>query len=282
MTEPPEWPPVARALAINPAPREAGLADVDGMRLAWTRSGPRGTGKPSLVLVHGLTDSADTWSRVARELELSYDVVSFDARGHGSSDRSTDYLAEAHTSDLVGLTRALHVDRPVIVGHSMGGVHATLAAARMPVRAVVLEDPAWPDVPEDGSKDVDDSRRRVAGVAAMSEADRRAHGRTLHPSWDVADLELWSSAQTQLDPDVVDWFRSWSTTNAWRDHVSALHVPGLLLLGDPGAVSPRMALEARERWPLLHVELVAGAGHDIRRDRFDTFTRALTAFLDRL
>lgn len=283
MTKPPALSTAAPASdPVTPGPSESGVTSVDGMRLAWSRSGPTNTTKPSLLLAHGLTDSAATWNRVVEPLNQSYDVIRFDARGHGSSDRSTDYLAEAHTRDLIGLAQALQLDRPVIVGHSMGGVHATLAAARFPVRAVVLEDPAWPTVAEDGSKDVDDSRRRVAEVASMSEADRQANGRSRHPLWDAADLALWSLAQTQLDPDVVDWFHSWPTTNAWREHVSMLQVPGLLFLGDPGAVKPGSALEAQERWPQLQVEQVTGAGHDIRRDKFDEFMRVLIAFLDGL
>lgn len=262
------------------------MADVDGMHLAWTRRGPRGTNKPSLLLAHGLSDSADTWNRVSQRLAQSHDVICFDARGHGSSNRSNDYRAHAHTRDLIGIAQALQLERPVIVGHSMGGIHATLAAARFPVRALVLEDPAWPQVPQDGTKDIADSRRRVAEVAAMSETDRQAHGRARHPRWDAADLQPWSTAQTRLDPDVVDWFASWRTRNAWREHVSALRVPGLLLIGDADpatvAVLPAMATEAQQRWPQLQVQRITGAAHDIRRDQFDPFMQALTAFLDDL
>lgn len=197
------------------------MLDVRGTRPAWTRNGPRGTNRPTLLPAHGLTDSADTWNRVTRCPARSYDVVRFDARGHGSSDRSSDYRAEAHTRDLVGLARELRLDRPVVVGHSTGGVHATLAATRFPVRALALEDPAWPQVPEDDGKDVADSRRRVVQLASLSEAERQVVGRTRHPSWDAVDLEPWSAAQTRLDPDVVTWFDSWRTGNAWREQVSA-------------------------------------------------------------
>ncbi|WP_380171848.1 alpha/beta fold hydrolase [Kineococcus sp. DHX-1] len=272
-------------LATPPSPGgpASGVVDVDGVRLAWTRSGPRSPTRPSLVLAHGLTDSADTWRRVGERLAQSHDVVRYDARGHGSSDRTQDYSAEAHTRDLVGVVRALGLNRPVLVGHSMGGIHATLAARELAVRALVLEDPAWPQVPQDGSKDVADSRRRVVEVAGLTEDERRAVGRARHPSWHLVDVETWSRAQTRLDPDVVGWFRSWRTRNAWRGHVSGLDVPGLLLIGDaePAAVAvlPGMADEARRLWPLLQVEQVDGAAHDVRRDRFDAFARALTGFL---
>lgn len=261
----------------------SGVVDVDGVRLAWTRSGLRNPGRPSVVLAHGLTDSADTWQRLGDRLSRSHDVVRYDARGHGSSDRSEDYSAEAHTRDLVGLVRALRLDRPVLVGHSMGGIHATLAARELAVRALVLEDPAWPQVPQDGTKDVADSRRRVVEVASLPEEERREVARRRHPSWHPVDVATWSRAQTLLDPDVVDWFGSWRTRNAWREHVSGLDVPGLLLIGDADpatvAVLPSMADEARRCWPRLRVEQVHGAAHDVRRDRFDAVVRTLTEFL---
>lgn len=65
--------------------------------------------------------------------------------------------------------------------------------------------------------------------------------------------------------------------------MAGLDVPGLLLIGDADpatvAVLPGMADEARQRWPRLRVEQVAGAAHDVRRDRFDAVVRAITEFL---
>ena len=183
---------------------QAGFVGLDGVRLAWTRTGRSSRDAPSLLLAHGLTDSADCWERVAAVLDPSYDVVCYDARGHGASDRASDYSVEANTADLIGLARALGLDRPVLVGHSMGSVHAALAAAQLEVRALILEDPgAWPEVPEDGTKDIAASRRSVAEVTALPEAARRAHGRLLHPTWADDDLEAWVRAQSQVDPDVV-------------------------------------------------------------------------------
>ena len=117
----------------------------------------------------------------------------------------------------------------------MGGVHAALAAAQLEVRALILEDPAWPEVASDGTKDIAASRRSVVEVAALPEDARRAHGRALHPAWADEDLDAWVRAQSQVDPDVVSWFNSWQTTNRWRDHVAALRRPGLLLIGEETA-----------------------------------------------
>jgi N-formylmaleamate deformylase len=236
-----------------------------------------------VLLAHGLTDSAATWDRLATALAPSYDVVRYDARGHGTSDRAGAYSVELHTRDLIGLSRALRLHRPVVVGHSMGAVHAAVAAAELDVRALVLEDPHWPEVPEDGTKDVAASRRSVVEVAALTEAGRWARCRAEHPSWVVVDLRAWVQARAHVDPDVVTWFDSWPTTNRWRDHVAKLHCPGLLLTGDRSpTVTSGAAAEAQQRWPQLQVAQIRGAGHNVRRDQFEPYWSAVAAFLDAL
>ena len=204
---------------------QRGLAHLNGVSLAWTRSGPRGKNVPSAVLAHGLTDAAATWDRVALPLSLAWDVVRYDARGHGGSTWAGDYSVDANTADMVGLVRELQLDRPVLIGHSMGAVHAALAAAELDVRAVVLEDPHWPELAENGTKDIDASQRSVADAAALSPAGRHAVVHAEHPTWADADLAAWVQARGQVDPDVVSWFYSWATTNRWRDHVARLRRP---------------------------------------------------------
>lgn len=262
---------------------QTGFVDLDGARLAWTRSGRSGEAGPSVLLAHGITDSAACWDRVAEGLALSYDVVCYDARGHGASDRATSYPVELHVGDLIGLAQALRLDRPVLIGHSMGGVHAAMAAAQLDVRALVVEDPHWPEVAEDGTKDIDASRRAVAEVVALPEAERRAYGRAEHPTWADVDLEAWVQARSQVDPEVVTWFRSWPTTNRWRDHVARLRCPGLLVTGGCNpTVTPNAAAQARERCPELRTVQIEGAGHNVRRDQFEPYWRAVTAFLGAL
>ena len=263
--------------------RQAGFVGVDGVRLAWTRAGRPSRDAPSLLLAHGLTDSAECWGRVVAVLAPSYDVICYDARGHGASDRTSDYSVEANTADLIGLARELRLDRPVLIGHSMGSVHAALAAAQLEVRALILEDPgAWPEVAEDGSKDIAASRRSVVEVTALPEAARWAHGRLLHPTWTDDDIRAWVRAQSQVDPDVVSWFSSWPTTNRWRDHVAALRCPGLLVTGDQSpSVTPNVAAEARSLWPQLQTVQIEGAGHNVRRDQFAPYLEAVSTFLGR-
>ena len=85
---------------------------------------------PSLVLLHGITDSGLCWPRVVKALAPEYELILPDARGHGLSDKpATGYAPQDHAADVAGLIRGLGLERPILIGHSMGaGVSATVAA----------------------------------------------------------------------------------------------------------------------------------------------------------
>src|SRR5438874_8272496 len=61
----------------------------NGINIHYHRTG--GDKKPSILLLHGITDSGQCWPQVAHDLEGSYDVIMTDARGHGHSGTSADF-----------------------------------------------------------------------------------------------------------------------------------------------------------------------------------------------
>ncbi len=115
----------------------------DGIRLAGAR---RGEG-PTVVLLHGGFQTHGSWRAGADTLiEQGYEVIAYDLRGHGDSDRAPDgdYEDETHARDLGALLDEL--PGPVaLVGASLGGMTGLLAAADLAdrpgsVAAVVLVD----------------------------------------------------------------------------------------------------------------------------------------------
>ncbi|WP_132057083.1 alpha/beta fold hydrolase [Halorussus amylolyticus] len=113
----------------------------DGIELQYYRTGYG----PPLVLAHGFYNDSRCWTQLATDLADEYEIVLYDARGHGQSDGpETGYAIENRVSDLVDLVTALDLTDPILLGHSMGGSTVAWAAATYPdlPRAVVLEDPA--------------------------------------------------------------------------------------------------------------------------------------------
>jgi N-formylmaleamate deformylase len=91
----------------------------NGINIHYYRSD--GSNKPSILLLHGITDSGQCWSRVAHDLEGSYDVIMTDARGHGrSGDIATGFSTTILADDAAAVIRALGLEKPYLFGHSMG------------------------------------------------------------------------------------------------------------------------------------------------------------------
>jgi pimeloyl-ACP methyl ester carboxylesterase len=108
-----------------------------GVRLNYVHGGPAGA--PVVLMLHGLSDSSYSFSRVLPLLADRLRVIALDQRGHGDSDRpTTGYSTNALAGDLLELMDALRIDRATVVGHSMGSFVARRVAERAPERITRL------------------------------------------------------------------------------------------------------------------------------------------------
>jgi N-formylmaleamate deformylase len=103
-----------------------------------------GSGDPALVFLHGWCDSSSVWAETTAALSTRHRCLAPDMRGHGQSGQPRDfcYAAEALANDVVAVCEAAGVTRPVLIGHSFGGMLAAVVAARSPgfARALVIVD----------------------------------------------------------------------------------------------------------------------------------------------
>lgn len=261
--------------------------EVAGVRLHVTRTGGA---KPAVVLLHGVTDSGLCWTPVAELLAPAYDVIMLDARGHGQSDApEAGYDQITMAGDVAGVIATLGLSKPLLMGHSMGAVTALVTAARYPdlPRAVVLEDPpaAWVQTP--GS----DARLRAQGIRdwivqlkSKSHAQILAEGRTQNPRWSEAELAPWADSKVQVSAEAMQKLFAgspWAGID-WDDLLPRITCPVLVITSDPAlgaALTPDGADALRARVPQLQMVHIAGAGHNIRREQFDEYMDAVTAFL---
>jgi N-formylmaleamate deformylase len=262
--------------------------------LKYFRSGSAGCGKPPVVLVHGFTDSALYFTRLAELLADEWDVVAYDARGHGESSRlkasGGQFTDEIRVQDLVQVITTLGLDRPVLIGHSMGGATIAQTVAQHPtlIRGAVLEDPAWWEFGEDQRE----ARRegRALMVTAWTQWISNIQAIPLHeavqlrqgeePLWNDVDLRTSLDARISFDVDLFGPFLP--VIAPWRDSVKAFQRPVLLLIGsrsDRGAIiTSEVANEAHALNKLLTWQQIEGAGHHLRYDQFDQFVAAVQAF----
>lgn len=263
-----------------------GEVEVGGVRLHYARVG----GGPPLVLAHGFSDDGGCWASIAEALAGEYDLIMPDARGHGrSSAPEREYGPEAHARDLAGLIAGLGLERPLLLGHSMGAISIMTLAALHPglPRAIALEDPppwwmfAGPIAVDDGWRT--QTRAWIAGFQSQSVDALVAARQAESPEWPPADLRPWVESKRRLSQNVFNNQRS--AEAGWRDGLRRISCPALLLTGDVerGAmVSPAQAEALRALLPQLRTAHLPGASHDVRRRQFAPYVAAVRAFFAQL
>ncbi len=256
-----------------------GLCDTNGISIHYLRTGGA---KPHVVLLHGLIGSGACWSPLARALEDEFDVVMPDARGHGgSSAPHAGYRYDDHARDVEGLIRRLELSRPVVLGHSMGGMTAAVVASRreVDIGGLILVDPTFlsPERQRDvHESDVIEQHRRALG---LPKADLVAEARSRHPRRSLEIVEL--QAEARLRTRVAAFEVLMPPNPAYRELVSALDVPSLLVIGDRDpVVTLEMASELRDLNSHVRVEQIQDAGHGVPFEQPERLGEVVGAFLD--
>ncbi len=112
---------------------------------------------PTIVLLHGGNQSAHSWDLVALHLADRFHIIAPDQRGHGDSEwaRDADYGPDQMASDALQLIEEAGIERPIVIGHSMGGMVTMRLTSRAPdlPRAVILVD-VGPEVSQLGAAQI--------------------------------------------------------------------------------------------------------------------------------
>jgi pimeloyl-ACP methyl ester carboxylesterase len=145
----------------------------DDVRLACLDYGGSG---PPVVLLHGAMRNLGEWESIAPRLARHHRVVSMDLRGHGASDAVAAFSLEAALVDLDAVVSQGGLDNPSVVGHSLGGIIATLYGLRHPECPAIVNIDGTPSIlPHLSTAELARLEAFRAGSAATRGAD---HGST--------------------------------------------------------------------------------------------------------
>lgn len=245
-------------------------------------------GAPPIVLLHGTNQSSHSWDLVSLALASRYHVFALDQRGHGDSEwsRELDYSTAAMAQDAMAFARDRRLARPIVVGHSMGGRVALLAALSDPdlVRALVLVD-SGPEMNPGGGRTIrnfirnnrefDNPDQFIDNVVNYDPYRKREHVER------TVKYNLFRRADGKYVSKNDHRRLANSRTEISLDDVRDLHLPVLVVRG---ANSNVFTTEAGERLvgalPDARLVTVPNCGHNVHSQNTPGFLAAVRPFLD--
>ena len=258
----------------------------NGIHIYYSRSGGN---KLPVILSHGATDDGSCWTRVAELLAEEYDVIMPDARGHGKSETGQgEYGVLARSEDLSAFIDGLKLDRPVIMGHSMGAQTSLLVAANNgeKIRAVILEDPVLMIEGEGlfGKTTAKDVGKMLQDGARRSKRSfkflLRSYARR-NLGWNEDEIKPWAESKKRLSNDFIKSLTSMKQEPDGFDMLGKVKCPALLITGNrrKGCIVSEKGTE-KAISILPHLEVVHfDAGHNIRREAFEGYMQEVKRFL---
>jgi esterase len=255
--------------------------------LHYREYGKRETGRPSLVLLHGLFGSAANWHGIARRFDDRYHLVVPDLRNHGNSPHRDGMPYPAMAADVLALMDSLDLACPYLVGHSMGGKVAMWLALAHPlrVRGLVPVDMAPVSYDHAFQRILDALDSVTEGqVANRREADRLLAMRLESPSLRgyllqnlIKGPQGWGwrfnlAALRRCMPQILDF----------PDEGRGMQFPGNALFiygGRSDYVTPERFQAARALFPYARARIIPDAGHWVYSEAPDEFSAALGSFI---
>ena len=238
-----------------------------------------GTGGRRILLLHGITSDSAGWWRVGADLAAAgWTVTAPDLRGHGDTGPADSYLFADHAADVLALA-----DRwDAVLGHSMGGAIAVLAANSRPgwTDGLILQDPALvmpPSIDQVTGWLLDDYQRPITVERLAAES----------PRWAPEDAAAKAAALTTASPEMIAETIRVNWPWLLLDEAVALNVPTVIIGSDPktrGLLPVAVGRWLAESNPLISYQVIPGSSHSAHRDAdaYETYLKTLTAGLARL
>ncbi|MDQ2888234.1 MAG: alpha/beta hydrolase [Chloroflexota bacterium] len=265
------------------------MIDLPAGRFHYLRWGAEHTERPPIVLLHGITSSAQSWVRVGLALADRYRVYALDMRGHGDSIKSArgSYSLRQTADDALAFIAALKLERPVVMGHSWGGATAIVLAAGVGLQqavpdlaGLILEDPAHAIGRSRSEEDIATYTKDIGRPAAELRPEIAAS----NPGWTQADIEGKIDALQKVTREaVLGVFSAGGQAGELLPQLANIAAPTLLIRAHAtlGTTLNEADWQRAQHYLPAHSRAVeiAGASHNIHRSKFAEFMQVINDFL---
>lgn len=247
-----------------------------------------GDGAIPVVFLHGYTLSHESWERVLPRLPPAFRAYAYDMRGFGRSGRADSYGLKDHAQDVLALMDALGLKQAALVGHSLGGTIAQMAAARHPQRilALVLSNARARNQPPPDAPAAAVAER----IAAYDRLGPRAVLERRMPDYfdpsNLAPGDLPLMVERALQADVAALKGTLASIYGGEGlsdaEMARIAAPVLFVAGETDQVTPASGMmPALDVLPCAEFASIAGAGHSTMWERPDAWSEVVYEFLTR-
>ena len=245
---------------------------------------PWTSGKPPVLLIHGLGGDHQNWLYQVPALCGRYPILRVDLRGHGQSSEATaDFSIGDMARDLVRLLRVLGIEKVHLVGLSLGGTVALQFALDYPyATASALLAGTVGGIPD-------------AMRAVVAESMRFVEDNTMAA---VAAARITNAFSERIDPTIRSYVIDRVAANdkeaylraaraavafAANDRLGEIRAPVMIVVGEEDRVTPPALSESLAvRIPTARLVRLPAAGHICNIEQPAAFNRVMLEFLDSL
>jgi 3-oxoadipate enol-lactonase len=243
-----------------------------------------GEGVPILFL-HGIGGGAHVFEPQLDHFSRHYRALAWEMPGYAGSAPLPLVTMAALAASLGNFIQALGLDRPILVGHSLGGmiVQRLLAEAPHIARAVVLaqtspvfgsRDPAWAEAFIAGKLGPLDAGQTMQQIA--EDAVRSSAAPATDPARLVAAKAAFAATPASTYRDMVLVMPGFDM----REALPNIVVPTLVLAGSLDELAPPAGCQRMAaRIPGAHYTVIDGVGHLAHAEQPGAFCAAIDAFL---
>jgi N-formylmaleamate deformylase len=259
-----------------------------GAESRWVTGGPvrlhvldYGGDKPPLLVLPGITSPAITWDFVVSPLRDRVRPIVVDLRGRGLSDTGDGYAAADFALDAEHVIRELGLERPLVLGHSLGArIGASLAArGNVELGGTILIDPPLCGPTRGGYPTPWSSfeQQLGEGYAGTTGDDVQR----FYPRWPRAELTLRARWVATCDHDAVKRTYDEFTREDFFDWWPGVSAPAAFIYGaDSPVVTGDGAREAGTANPHASQHEIPHAGHMVPWDNGPGFMEVLGSLLE--
>jgi pimeloyl-ACP methyl ester carboxylesterase len=245
----------------------------------------------TMVLLHGIGDNAHIWDHLARNAADHLRIIALDQRGHGLSDWAAPpaYRCEDYVTDLDKIVQALQLTGIILMGHSMGALHATRYASWRPenVSALIHAD-IEPCPPEWNKKYLLNLYEELPAFYEtidqyVSEIQKNSPYAEQKMLYDIASHALTQGRdgkfRCQFDREVLSHFDNYDL----RPYLRHIQCSSLVIRGKESRVmSEQIAREMSHIIPQCTFAEIREATHPLHTDNPTEFLRIIFDFLGEL